>query len=133
MFSDKRYIVYVYVYQKQVVYAHIRKVKFPENDTSHFREAYNLYSGAQCDMSVCLSVIPVCATNQELNRTVLVSSLSVYANYQLSATFDQPIRSRILPVSQFFVHSQRNLRPTVYSIFSYSMMYPQPEQQLYSK
>ena len=30
MFSDKRYIVYVYVYQKQVVYAHVRKVKFPK-------------------------------------------------------------------------------------------------------
>ena len=32
-------------------------------------------------MSVCVSVIPVCATNQELNLTVLFSSLSVYANY----------------------------------------------------
>ena len=30
MFSDKRYIVYVHVYQKQVVYAHVRKVKFPK-------------------------------------------------------------------------------------------------------
>ena len=30
-----------------------------------------------CDMSVSVSVIPVCATNQELNLTVLVSSLSV--------------------------------------------------------
>ena len=43
MFSDKRYIVYVYVYQKQVVYAHESEI--PENDTSHFRVAYNLYSG----------------------------------------------------------------------------------------
>ena len=31
-------------------------------------------------MSVSVSVITVCATNQELNLTVLVSSLSVYAN-----------------------------------------------------
>ena len=50
-------------------------------------------------MSVCLSVNPVCATNQELNLTVLVSSLSVNANYYLSASFVQPIRSRILFVS----------------------------------
>ena len=26
----QRYIVYVYVYQKEVVYAHVRKVKFPK-------------------------------------------------------------------------------------------------------
>ena len=51
-------------------------------------------------MSVCVSVIPVCATNQELTFSQFVSALSVYANYQLSATFVQPIRSRILSVSQ---------------------------------
>ena len=74
-------------------------------------------------MSVCVSVNPVCATIQELNLTVLVGSLSVYANYQLSATFAQPIRSRILSVSQFLlvVHSQRDMRQNVFSIFSYSM------------
>ena len=36
----------------------------------------------------------IVATNQELNLTVLVSSLSVFANYNLSASFVQPIRSR---------------------------------------
>ena len=54
-------------------------------------------------MSVCVLVIPVCTTNQELTFSQFVSSLSVYANYQLSASFTQPIRSRILSVSQFFV------------------------------
>ena len=56
-------------------------------------------------MSVCVSFIPVCATNKELNLTVLFSYLSVYANYKLSATFAQPNRSRILSVSQLDVHS----------------------------
>ena len=63
----------------------------------------NLYRNSKvesgCDVSVCVSVIPVCVTNQELNLTVLVSSLSVYANNYLSACFVQPIRSRILSVS----------------------------------
>jgi len=46
-------------------------------------------------MSVCVSVNPVCATNQELNASELVSSLSVYENHYMSATFAQPIRSRM--------------------------------------
>ena len=45
MFSDKRFIVYVYVYQKQVIYAHIRKVKFPKTIHHTSRVAYNFYSG----------------------------------------------------------------------------------------
>ena len=46
-------------------------------------------------MSVCVSVNPVCATNQELNASELVSSLSVYENHYMSAAFAQPIRSRM--------------------------------------
>ena len=42
---------------------------------------------------------PICATNQELNLTELVSSLSVCENHYLSASIDQPIKSRILLVS----------------------------------
>ena len=44
----------------------------------------NLYRNSKAepsDMSVCVSVIPVCATNQELTFSQFVSSLSVYANY----------------------------------------------------
>ena len=44
MFSDKRYIVYDYVYQKQVVYAHIRKVKFPKTIRHTSVVAYNFHS-----------------------------------------------------------------------------------------
>ena len=44
MFSDKRYIVYVYVYQEQVVYAHIGKVKFPKTIRHTSVVAYNFYS-----------------------------------------------------------------------------------------
>ena len=47
-------------------------------------------------MSVCVSVNPICATNKELNSTECVSSLSVYENHYLSASFDQPIKNRIL-------------------------------------
>ena len=39
-------------------------------------------------MSVCVSVNSICATNKELNMiSWLVSSLSVYENYYLSASF----------------------------------------------
>ena len=39
-------------------------------------------------MSVCVSVNPICATNKELNLiSWLVSFLSVYENYYLSASF----------------------------------------------
>ena len=44
-------------------------------------------------MSVCVSVSPICATNEELNLVCLfVSSLSAYENHYLSASFDQPIK-----------------------------------------
>ena len=68
-------------------------------------------------MSVCVSVNPVFATNQELNLTVLVSSLSVYANYSLSATFAQPIRSRILSVS--YASCNKLLMSVDFGIFAY--------------
>ena len=44
MFSDKKYIVYVHVYQKQVVYAHLRKVKFPKTIRHTSVVAYNFHS-----------------------------------------------------------------------------------------
>ena len=54
-------------------------------------------------MTVCVSVNPFCEANQELNLTELVSSLSLYSNYYLSASFAQPIKSGIVWVSLFFV------------------------------
>ena len=51
MFSDKRYIVYVYVYvytcklsSETSCLCPYKESGIPENDTSHFRVPYNLYS-----------------------------------------------------------------------------------------
>ena len=68
-----------------------------------FRSEMKLWISS--DMSVCVSVNPVCSTNHPIRSLTLVSSLYVYANANqyLSASFAQPIKSRILLVSYFFV------------------------------
>ena len=60
MFSDKRYIVYVYVYQKQVVYAHIRKVKFPKT-IRHTSEELRICKvmGPSCLLARTLALLPL--------------------------------------------------------------------------
>ena len=78
-------------------------------------------------MSVCVSVIPDCATNQELTFSQFVSSLSVYVVCYFCSTNQEqnPVCKLVLP------SSEHDLRKTVYSLFSYFMIYISQIVQMY--
>ena len=84
MFSDKRYIVYVYVYQKQVVYAHVRKVKFPKTIRHTSVVAYNFHSAFSIKTVKRQENLSCFKTDRDIYFTKLIMHFShiLFTNYR---------------------------------------------------
>ena len=71
MFSDKRYIVFLLSSETSCLCPY-KESEIPENDTSHFRVPYNLYSDGESTSTDSQLTSPVSQKSKNLNKVSLL-------------------------------------------------------------